>query len=851
METAYGDISSANTADHNASTASNWINVQRIRVQAQLAKLPTFQQAYFVDIDIQTHQLRTKQLESANAATLTLMKEYVGEVHQAMHLPGREDRSSQLFSVIQQYKALEIGFILKLRLNMEMEYRQVYPDTIDEDNSRLYEDFPSVISVSVTEAFNRIPFVDVPFQSLDRQQSPVASEVSRILRSRHRAMLDAKECLSTLDMLEMHASAADAAFANWQRRSRPASMDSVPETVISPDGDAILEFGSPAQFKFRVSSQVLSERSQFFKSAFKYRRVNQRGQNDSNSVNNELNSSVTEFIQASATSPMVLRLQMDKQITFKAVSTLFYAAHHIPRKVPRTISFQEFVDIAFVCHKYQCTAPVETYVEFCWLEQWVDRLGATGFEDFFFISYVFRLDSFFEMTSRMAIMRLQSSHDELLQDSKLPQEVWLRLRQAKQVILKKIVRLCRKTLDSYLRSGHLSSNIAPTPLSFENFDMSMSNSLELTRQSKCPQGSHQCDAANLGWLILVLNEVGILPAVLQVGVLPAGLSLPTRMEHPFWQTVSLEDLFRKLCTAPSAVGVHGADCDYAPAFRDSMCDLYNSIKGLSVRDVNDRYRVQSTWSVNHSNGMTDIETGQGRQEAYAMLTGSQHNIQTVETSNSNFAVAGNLPNRLSQQSNQASESSSSAWTNADGETVLTVNSDDGLSHTLTRQLSQAPEPETQSVLSSEIEVRTDRCDSLASTAPSAVARFDHLPVRNIINSTTLIQVSGRHDNSGVDSGRTEGEAETGSEDETSRRRESAKFLLVERAQKEVLTPADKELVASRRHVSDDGVQKADSPRTPMTRHYSDMTLQRQFSVPMERSQTDLGNMNPAATSSNT
>ena len=98
----------------------------------------------------------------------------------------------------------------------------------------------------------------------------------------------------------------------------------------------------------------------------------------------------------------------------------------------------------------------------------------------------------------------------------------------------------------------------------------------LTSTPKCPKGLHQCDAANLGWLMLVYNELGILPVVMDT----------VNGRYPFIQSgKSISSLVQSLRKMPSPPQLHSGICDYAPAFRSAINDIYNSITGLTLRDV--------------------------------------------------------------------------------------------------------------------------------------------------------------------------------------------------------------------------------------------------------------------------
>lgn len=105
----------------------------------------------------------------------------------------------------------------------------------------------------------------------------------------------------------------------------------------------------------------------------------------------------------------------------------------------------------------------------------------------------------------------------------------------------------------------------------------------LSSDPRCPKGNHACDAANLGWLLLVLNELHLLSAVMRPVALTQSQQLAPRRS-----LAQLLDALRSVpgppCQHPGHVGV----CDPAPTFRSAVNDVYNSITGLTLFEVDGR-----------------------------------------------------------------------------------------------------------------------------------------------------------------------------------------------------------------------------------------------------------------------
>ena len=613
--------------------------------------------------------------------------------------------------------------------------------------------------------------------------------------------MDAKGRLSALDYRWANVVAETVTVTVTQHPSPAAnSSDRASKVVIAPHGDTILELGSQPCFKFRVSSQVLSQVSPFFDYALKpYRQDPIDGRSPPPpTMQHELES--TEFVHTAGTLPTTLRLAMDGYLTVEAVSTLLYAAHMRTDKVPRRVSFQNFVDIAYACHKYRCTAPVEIFVECYWLEQWGDRLGGEGYGDFFFISYVFGLERIFVKSSKAALMRMCEHPTSPQVDSRLPEAVWSRLRHLRTTKLRKVLQLGRRTLDLYLLPGEPSSARFRRSASISDAaSLGDLDELQLKRQARCLHGSHECDAANLGWLMFVLSEVGLLPVVLD----------PTKEEEFFaYQSRSLKSILCKLCAAPSAVGVHGASCDYAPVFREAVCDIYNSIRGLSTWEVNDRPTDHRPGMANYPGAAAAADDdddddderdsrGLGLDDVAPAVEPAHGRSRSTGRS---VTVVNNPGNRLFQQSKTNSVGNTSVETISDGNTDLTDISRGSRGSRLSWQNLQALEADMRSVASTEVDLRTDHCASPTLTAIS---------VRTLLVSQDVPSAVGEESVEGSSSERHRREAQ----------KQKASFT--DRPPKEIIPPNTREQVVLRSRMlslqqgasSDDGLQPEEASAT--------------------------------------
>jgi len=342
---------------------------------------------------------------------------------------------------------------------------------------------------------------------------------------------------------------------------------SIREYDIAANGDTILEFANSVSethpvLRFRVLSHLLIEASPFFA------RILSPSHSDSNSP--------LEILEGSPPPPLkqvcrdgievkVYRMPQLELNKWEALTTLLHAAHMHTDHIPRQVKFYEFISIAEVCLRYQCTAPLEMAVEYRWLPQWIHKANDDTPDGMVLITYVFGLRRLFHRTSKSAILNL-TSDKELERNELWPREVKDKIGAVREAKLAQIYASCANLMKEYI-------GIGVTP-HLQAADRDAEGALNST--PKCPKGLHQCDAANLGWLMLVYNELGILPVVMDTA----------NGRYPFIKAGwSISALVHNLRRMPSPPQLHSGICDYAPAFRSAINDIYNSISGLTLRDV--------------------------------------------------------------------------------------------------------------------------------------------------------------------------------------------------------------------------------------------------------------------------
>ncbi|KAK0105815.1 hypothetical protein ONS95_004331 [Cadophora gregata] len=354
------------------------------------------------------------------------------------------------------------------------------------------------------------------------------------------------------------------------------------EYVIARDGDTILEFANAASeihpiLRFRVSSHLLAAASPLF---FQFLSSQKPGGSQPLDMISQLPPPPSRHICKDGMEVKVYQMPQIELNNNEGLTILFHAAHMHNPKIPRQIEFPVFVSISEVCLRYRCTSPLELQVEYQWLPQWIHLIGDDNADGFLVIAYAFGLRRIFTRMSKSAI--LNATSDEDIQSKTLwPQAVRDKIKATRAAKLAQIQDCCQTAIGEYFRTPSSSADQGPNI-----------GTLQLTSQPRCPRNSHMCDATNLGWLMLVYNELQILPSIMKdVGF----QDLPDSPKH------SVQNLVDCLRLMPSAPQVHSGVCDYAAAFRSDINDIYNSVKGLTLHDVSGK----NGWALSKNAGPSE------------------------------------------------------------------------------------------------------------------------------------------------------------------------------------------------------------------------------------------------------
>ncbi|KAK7985167.1 hypothetical protein PG988_002789 [Apiospora saccharicola] len=360
---------------------------------------------------------------------------------------------------------------------------------------------------------------------------------------------------------------------------------STQDITISERGDAVLEFAnnesdSHPVFRFRVLSHMLSETSPLFARIFQ----SGFGGDDSGDVLKEgfvlgLTQTPVEYTWSDGAQTRLYRMPQLELNAHGSFELLLHAAHLHNQSIPREIEFETFVALAKVCMRYQCTSPVEMFVEYRWLPQWLHRAIDDMPDGLLLISYAFGLRSLFTRMSKTAILNLFDEDD--LQAKPWPQNMKDRIWAVRRAKMDQVFACCSNSLQEYLRGP-----MVPSSTGGGNDDgdydkiLAMGVGVVPSSKPRCPKGNQGCDAINLGWLMLVFAQQQILPHIMQS---PAVAHLPPPPGR------SLNQVFDSLRAIVSPPQGHGGVCEYAPVFRSAINDIYNSVQGLTLFEVSGQH----------------------------------------------------------------------------------------------------------------------------------------------------------------------------------------------------------------------------------------------------------------------
>lgn len=444
-------------------------------------------------------------------------------------------------------------------------------------------------------------------QEMRTRKTPVASNPTAVspdywslYERRFRHYDTVKEAIMHVDRLLMTAAPGAAKGGN---------KAGVRDYIISPRGNAVLEFENTGALdtpllRFRVSSHMLAETSPIFEAVFggqfSHPRILDRDLRElDGQVPREPPRSVTCADGSRVRLYSMPQLEPNKE---EALTILLYAAHMQNDKVPREVSFAQFAAIADVCLRYMCTSPLELMVEHRWLPAWVHKATEQQPDGILLISYAFGLRRLFTRMSKTAVLNIVDEQE--LQAKPWPGAIKDKIWAVRTAKLAQVYSTCISTIQEYFRppareGSHTGAGLGPRrghdpstgpsmpPTSYPAQPPSPSyiSLMSLTSAPRCPRGDHWCDATSLGWLLLVLNELQLAWTVVNPSVLPHAQG---QQGQPPRSLAQLLDVLRSIPSPRHPPHPGSTVCDPAPAFRAAVNDVYNSISGLTLFDVDGR-----------------------------------------------------------------------------------------------------------------------------------------------------------------------------------------------------------------------------------------------------------------------
>ena len=387
----------------------------------------------------------------------------------------------------------------------------------------------------------------------------------------------------------------------------------VEEYDISTRGDAVLEFANMTPdrkpstnepvLRFRVSSHMLAETSPIFARMFSGHH-DESDPHASDDMADQLPAlPPASYVCKDGSEARLYRMPQKEFNREGALEILLHAAHLHNDRIPREVEFEQFVAIAEACLRYMCTLPLELFVEHLWLPQWM-HMGAEAMPDgLLLISYVFGSRSLFTRMTKSAVLNIRDERE--LQMKPWPQKIKDKVWAVRCAKMAQLHTCCMSTVQEYIRaptraiddeepvvdlpkrasifeidSPSPSPGHTPSPAPAELSAPPPPN-LFPSSTPRCPKGSHECDANNLGFLLLVLSELQLLPIIMKPGILA---HMSDAHQTPKRSLAQLVKVLRSMPSPPNSIH-RGGVCDPAPAFRTAISDIYNSVAGLTLFDV--------------------------------------------------------------------------------------------------------------------------------------------------------------------------------------------------------------------------------------------------------------------------
>ncbi|KAK0628254.1 hypothetical protein B0T17DRAFT_486839, partial [Bombardia bombarda] len=381
-----------------------------------------------------------------------------------------------------------------------------------------------------------------------------------------------------------------------QESGIPFSQRDIQEHIIAPRGDSILEFsnasteGAPVH-RFRVSSHMLSETSPIFARMFS-KNDSEDGRED---LKDDLPPPPTPFTCVDGSRVLVYRMPQIELNQDSSMTILLHAAHMHNDQVPRDITYEQFVAVAATSIRYRCSKPLDLVVEHRWLPQWIHKATDDIPDGLVLISYAFGMRCLFSRVTKTAILSLADESE--LQAKNWPAAIKDKMWAVRSTKVAQVVAACSSTISEYLNPikpppppPSSSSFSANTPTSIGFASSPSPGALDFSSTPRCPKGSHGCDATNLGWLMLVCNELQLLSGMFQPA-LSAGLKPP-----PQRSLAQMLDALRSMNSPPHPIHPGRGVCDPAPAFRSAINDIFNSVSGLTIAEIDG---VRQDWVVSN------------------------------------------------------------------------------------------------------------------------------------------------------------------------------------------------------------------------------------------------------------
>lgn len=267
-----------------------------------------------------------------------------------------------------------------------------------------------------------------------------------------------------------------------------------------------------------------------------------------------------------------------------ALGVILLALHCQNDRVPTVLAFQNIVDLAIVCDKYDCAAGVSQWVD-TWVHPWKEHILQKGYEKWLFVAWTFKIGHVFEELSKKFILEgtysflsfpgFRTGGGISFGSLLVPDPVMKAIHQKRSEYIKSMSEATRSYRKRYYH-------------------------LWRKHTCKAPTNNAACDAIILGSMIKGFIALGVAESfdrfeLMSIERIYAGLK-SLRIEYLPMERCPTCGLGEQCKCFKKTVYDHKKNCDPLPELMAQIGKIYDEVKGLSLDDFKGKEAKTATAS---------------------------------------------------------------------------------------------------------------------------------------------------------------------------------------------------------------------------------------------------------------